>query len=321
MEVTGKTLSLMTSWLAVILFCLFLAGLQVGAVQHDTRVKTLVETSYVLGALPPAYGNLTLPEPALINEYLRTNTTLKNYLLPSDPPLQLIKCEAYLLQMGALFNFYVVDHTNGCQVPPPMAPWPEEEYSARGRFWLFKLRGWLSFAGWPGALALLIVTVCLTKSFCQICRAQHIHVGEMLSFVFFVPIFVGLIVSFVLTMNWSEHVDELRSFNLPDPATKINPLLQANNIPLILHRCKATRRGDGGSERPLFQFYIGMPKGMCAQILAADSPYGEYLSEDPETWNDEKGEISFETFVSAFATLSFTPILLFEVIYLACFVS
>ncbi|GAQ78647.1 hypothetical protein KFL_000160500 [Klebsormidium nitens] len=246
MEATGKTTlrpwMLETSWLAVILFCLFLAGVQVGAVQHDTRVKTLVETSYVLGALPPAYGNLTLPEPTPINEYLRTNTTLKNYLLPSDPPLQLIK-------------------------------------------------------------------------------AQYIDIGEMLVSVFIISIFVGLIVSLVLTGNWSENVDELRSFNLPDPDTKINPLLQANNISLSLHRCKATRRRDGGSERPLFQFYIGMPKGMCAQILAAGSPYGEYLSADPQTWNDDKGEIPFKTFVSAFATLSFTPILLFEVIYLACFVS
>jgi hypothetical protein len=100
-------------------------------------------------------GNFTLPEPAIINAYLRTNTSLKNHLLPSFPPLQLIKCEVYLLQMKSLFNFYTADHQGGCAEVPGMKRKPYEAYSEREKFWFFELRS--SLCSWPIVLALVAV--------------------------------------------------------------------------------------------------------------------------------------------------------------------
>jgi hypothetical protein len=228
-------------------------------------------------------GNFTLPEPAIINAYLRTNTSLRNHLLPSNPPLQLIKCEVYLLQMKGLFNFYTADHQGGCAEVPGMKRKPYEAYSEREKFWLFQLRS--SLCSWPTVLALVAVNVfyiyCLhsfDRNFFDIigywqrprrsaCEdfASRIAAGGAL--VFWCESFI---VGLILAIVWDE-IYVPHPLHLPDPASSINPFLRSSSISLSVQRC--TVAPPDADEYFFYDFYTGMPDSLCPQIQAARALY------------------------------------------------
>lgn len=87
---------------------------------------------------------------------------------------------------------------------------------------------------------------------------------------------------FILAVRWTA-VEALHAPHLPDPELDINAHLTSNNITPILHRCIVPA---WGSRPPLFEFYMGMPKGFCPQLLAAKAIYGDYLDNLPEYIKD-----------------------------------
>jgi hypothetical protein len=228
-------------------------------------------------------GNLTLPDPAEINAYIRTNTTLGNVLLPAYPPLQLMKCEVYLLQMKILFNFYTAEHPGGCAEAPGFAKLPKSAYSERQQFWLFGVRSWLS--SWSAVLASLVgfaFSACCHDRFelktfwrssssrtpgSQHGRAVSSRSLFLLLFTFVVRSIIGPLICgsgigciLVLAAAWVRS-DVLHPVHLPDPATVINPLLLASNTTLSLRRCSVL--DSNHFDFLLHDNYIGMPGSLC----------------------------------------------------------
>lgn len=229
-------------------------------------------------------GNLSLPETDLINAYLRTNTTFRNFLLPDYPPLQLIKCDVFVVQLGALFSFYTADHPGGCQEAPQKQLKPMAEHSAKERFWRFELRNWLCF--WPLSLTLVASGLLFLQYIERMKTAvKDQHRPQWRTFTTWV--YTGLAVLFICSFYgtlplagryWGD-VDLLQELHLPDPAITINPFLRSSDISLNLHRCTVLH--PRSTKIALFDFYVGMPENICSQFLAAGAIYADYVAKAP----------------------------------------
>lgn len=271
--------------LGLLFFCSIIFSSPYSGVQATTQILQ-GDTSRMLLASEDS-GNMSLPDPDVINAYLRTNTTLRNTLLPGEPPLQLIKCHVYLMQTGILFNFYTADHPGGCEGAPRTAAKPLSSYSANDRFWSFELRESWIFS-WPLLLALGFVhCFLLFKIFGgeDERHSAHMTVAEdpasmILSGLAGVLFVFSVCMGFCLALKWTVAGKPYPQL-LPDPATNINPVLHSNNITLNLHACSGTSQ-ELGRDVTLFQFYTGMPQSFCSQLLAAKVIYGDYLDDLPK---------------------------------------
>lgn len=271
----------------VLLLLLLLGGAAHGAEQKSPAI---IATA-VSGGFKTVI-NATLPDPALINEYLQTDTELRNFLLPENPPLQLIKCKVYLYLLDkreGLFNFYTADHMGGCREPPPVLPWPQEKYSESQKFWCFQLRAWmcswhfiLQLMAIHGVIGLLLFSIWVaiggppdSFSSADDGREPGTEPEEMPELlIVMVPLFIG----FALSFAWSD-VDLLHRLQLPDPVTGINPLLSSHNISLSLRRCSVP--WPGTTDALLFDFYTGTADVTCSDLLASGAIYPDYVREGP----------------------------------------
>ncbi|GAQ80617.1 hypothetical protein KFL_000580110 [Klebsormidium nitens] len=233
------------------------------------------------------FWNMSLPDPDVINAYLRSNTSLRNSLLPGTPPLQLIKCHVYLMQTGNLFNFYTADHPGGCEEAPRTALKPMSSYSASEIFWTLTFPRWLCF--WPFLLALgfvhFVLLSRLNETYERRKRSGVLTAAEeKAAGFFFVAAFAllygSLFGGFIFAVGWTD-TEELYPQLLPDPASNINSIFQTSNVSLNLHVCNATSPLTG-RDVTLFQFYTGMPQSFCSQLLEAKAVYGDFLDHLPD---------------------------------------
>ncbi|GAQ81202.1 hypothetical protein KFL_000740030 [Klebsormidium nitens] len=292
--------------MAAPLFCSFvlmlvfiLAGARAASASCGASEKILegtVRTDNAGVQTEPLMDSFILPEPALVNDFLRNHSTFKNPLLPSSPPLQLIKCEVYLALLGreGLFNFYAAEHSGGCRVPPPVLPLPESSYSAYGKFWFVQLRrsltSWrvlLIIAATHGVIHLLSYPYYDTvgssgkksrngENGTQSRQAKRLNDDDKQA-ILIASILFGLLLAFVV---WIQALVP-QPLQLPDPSISINPFLHvSSNTSLSLHRCTVPWPGIS-SEHFLFDFYIGLPSTMCDRILATQVIYPDYVTKGP----------------------------------------
>lgn len=105
--------------------CVLLVTLVVIAAALGNRCEAANITLQVVISYVEVDGNTSLPDPSPLNAFLRDNTSLVNPLFQNHSALQLQKCNASLYQTP--FDFYTIQHPDGCSVAPGLVRSPEQD--------------------------------------------------------------------------------------------------------------------------------------------------------------------------------------------------
>lgn len=220
-------------------------------------------------------GSTSLPDPAPLNAFLQSNTTLTNPLIPSQPPLELQICNASILNQPA-FNFYTIQHPGGCGSAPGLASNPKQEkvvslYETIILLWYCTLLAFICFcaAGCYVSERVRLSVDCVWQGYRQLEAAtwRTTYRRERRSSLYgiarwmFSPGFHGVPIYFALSfLGVGLYLDRygvkhLEVVALPDPSD-LNNVLRSNGQNVTLSLCSVDRG---------FQVYVGFSNG-CNQL-------------------------------------------------------
>lgn len=202
-------------------------------------------------------GSTSLPDPATVNAFLQSNSSLANPLLPNKAPVQLQLCNASTIANA--FQYYTLQHPGGCEKAPELVKKSNKAVKTLELVWLV----WapLAFALYLFAL----IGICCKSpwglwainALVGFPKQLEAHFGghaprDLLKY-YTLTLLVLIAGLAYFSPLWflapppSLGQTPLHSAALPDPAS-LNPFLYSSGQNVTLHLCTV---------RDAFQIYVG----------------------------------------------------------------